>query len=154
MAFVGARLKVGKVTVRTPLYPSEPRYVESVRRGMKELMDNVNYIFDQFEAVTPEIMLDVLQPIFDESQQLVPQRTGALKASGFLRVASGRTGNIWVEMGYAEGGNPSYAAYVHEMVQIPHKPPTQAKFLEKPINDHMLDLIDELAARYKNFAGL
>lgn len=121
---------------------------------MKELMDNVNYIIDQFEAVTPDIMLEVLQPIFDESQVLVPQRTGALKASGFLRVASGRTGNIWVEMGYADGGNPFYGAYVHEMVSIPHKAPTQAKFLEKPLNDHMLDLIDELASRYKSFAGL
>jgi uncharacterized protein YnzC (UPF0291/DUF896 family) len=154
MSFIGARLKVGKVTVRTPQYPSEARYVESVRAGMKQLMDNVNYIFEQFEEITPEIMIDVLQPIFDESQVLVPQRTGALKQSGFLRVASGRTGNIWVEMGYADGGEPFYAAYVHEMVQIPHRPPTQAKFLEKPLNDHMLGIIDELALRYKSFAGL
>lgn len=153
MSFIGARLKVGKVTVRTPRYPSEPGYVESVRRGMKELMDNVNYIFQQFEEITPEIMLDVLKPIYDESQVLVPVKTGDLKNSGFLRIASGRTGNIWVEMGYADGGDPDYAAYVHEMTNIPHKPPTQAKFLEQPINEHMLDIIDELAARYKEFAG-
>jgi len=153
MAFTGVKLHVGRVTVRSPKYPSEPGFVEAIRKGMRDLQKNMLYIIQQFEDVTPEFMVEALQPIFDESQILVPVDTGDLKASGYLEIVSGRTGDIWVDMGYGRNNKPDYAAYVHEMVQIPHKPPTQAKFLEKPVNDGMLNIIDTLAAKYKDFGG-
>lgn len=66
-----------------------------------------------------------------KSQEIVPVDQGDLKASGY-----------WYVMGHgleAEGFvgySAPYAGYVHEMVHYYHEPPTQAKFLEQPIQDH------------------
>lgn len=149
---IGARLIVGKTNVRTTGYPSEPFFVRQVNQAMREIRDNLNYIIQQFEDVTPDFMLQAMQPIFDESQALCPVETGRLKDSGYLEVTSFR-GNPTVEVGYGKGGDPWYTVWVHEMTEIPHKPPTQAKFLEKAVNDGMSDLIDSLAAQYKEFMG-
>jgi len=149
---LGVRLKVGKTSVRVASYPSEPFFVRQVNAGMKAIQDDLLYIIQQFEDVTPEAMLEAMQPIFDESQVLVPVDTGRLKESGYIEIVEFR-GNPKVEIGYAKGGDPDYAVYVHEMIEIPHKPPTQAKFLEKAVNDGMGSLIDTLAAQYKEFMG-
>jgi hypothetical protein len=73
--------------------------------------------------------VEALEPTFDKSQELVPVLTGALKRSGFLGVGESR-GKKVAEIGYGRGGVPFYAARVHEDLDVYHKPPTQAKFLE------------------------
>lgn len=153
MTFTGVKLKVGRTSIRTTKYPSEPGYVEQINQGMKSLQKDMLYIIQQFEEVTPDFMVEALRPIFEESQRIVPRNTGDLANSGYLEVVSGRTGNIWVDMGYGRNNTPDYAVYVHEMVQIPHKAPTQAKFLEQPVNEGLGDIIDRLAAKYKEFGG-
>jgi hypothetical protein len=146
------RLKVGKTNVRTTGYPSEPYFVNQVNAGIKKIMGDLNYIFQQFEDVTPQFMYDALKPTFDKTQERVPVDSGALKASGYLEIRTFR-GNPEVEMGYGRGGFPFYTVYVHEMVEIPHAAPTEAKFMERPINEDLGDIIDRLASQYKEFMG-
>lgn len=153
MAFTGVKLKVGNTKRNITGYPSESSFVRQMNDAMQVITKDMLYIIEQFEDVTPELMVEVLQPIFDESQVLVPKDTGALKDSGYLEIVSNSRGDQRVEMGYGKNGSPDYAVYVHEMVQIPHRPPTQAKFLEKPLNEGLLGIIDTLAAKYKEFGG-
>lgn len=147
------RLKMGKTNVKIPAYASESEYVRIANEAMRRIKEDLEYIINEVEDATPEIMLEALQPIFDKSQEYCPKDTGALRDSGYLEITSFR-GNPTVEMGYAKGGNPSYAAYVHEMVNIPHEPPTQAKFLERAVNEGVGDLIDTLTSKYQDVIGL
>lgn len=150
---VTSRLKVGKVSVRTTGYPSEPGFVRQVNQGMKAIQKDLDYIFAQFEGVTPEILMEALQPTFLKTQERVPQQTGKLKRSGYLEIVTRSSGKVEVELGYAKGGNPDYAVYVHEMQGIPHAPPTSAKFVEQPINEDLGDIIDRIDRGYRQFMG-
>lgn len=76
----------------------------------------------------------ICNQILKESQVLVPVRTGNLKASG--RVIENRY-KFKISFSIAYGSQDStnsakYAVYVHEDLNMPHMPPTQAKFLEIP----------------------
>lgn len=148
----GIKLKMGKVNVRTTGFPSEANFVKQVNQGMRALEKNLLWVIEQFEDVTPDIMKDALQPIFDKSQEYVPKRTRALMNSGYVEVVE-RRGRPYVELGYAAGGKPDYAAYVHENTEMPHAAPTRAKFLEAAINEEIGTTIDRLEAGYRNFMG-
>lgn len=87
-----------------------------------------------------------VQPIFDESQVLVPVDTGALKASGFIEVAKTSRG-VQAIVGYGANGSPPYTIIVHENLEFHHMPPTQAKFLEEAYNRHEM----EIDARFVDF---
>jgi hypothetical protein len=150
---VGVRLKMGKVNVRTTGYPSEKSFVSQVNKGMRDIQKNLEWVIDQFENVTPEIMKDALQPIFDKSQEYVPKRTRALMNSGYLEVTE-KGQRPYVELGYAKGGKPGYAAYVHENIEMPHAQPTRSKFLEAAINEEIGTAIDRIEAGYRNFMGV
>lgn len=147
------RLKMGKTNVRVSEYASEADYVRQANQAMKSIMQDLQYIIDETEGVTPEIMKEALEPTLELSAVYCPKDTGALVESRYLEVTSFR-GNPSVEMGYAKGGNPDYAAYVHEMVQIPHKPPTQAKFLERAVNEDIGNIIDRVVQGYQQLLGL
>jgi hypothetical protein len=149
----GIRLKVGKTNVRSPKYMSEATYVNAVNKGMRSIEKDLLYIIQQFEDVTPVFMKDALQPTFDKSLVYVPKKSGMLKDSGYLEIVEYR-GSPKVEMGYGAYGRPDYAVYVHEMVEIQHQAPTQAKFLERAVNEDMGDLINRLASSYKAFMGV
>lgn len=147
------KLVLGKTNVRTSGYPSEAGFVRQVNAGMQEITKNLLYCLDQFEGATPEIMYDALKPTFDKTQVRVPYKSGELKASGYLEIVGWR-GTPQVQMGYAKGGHPDYAAYVHEMVEIPHTAPTSAKFVEAPVNEDIGNIIDRLADGYRRFMGV
>ncbi len=144
------KLRMGLERVKAPIYASQPGFVSKVNEAMNQLRLDLEYIFDQFEEVTPEIMLDVLKPTFEKSKVYCPKKTNELVESAYLEVVQFR-GKPKVEMGYAKGGKPSYAAYVHEIVQYKHEAPTQAKFLERAINEDIGSMIDKLAAEYREF---
>lgn len=146
-------LRMGLERVSKPIYASEPDFVQQMNAQVKALRDDLDYIFQQFEDVTPEITKEALQPTFDKSQVYVPKDTMALHDSGYLEIVSFR-GNPKVEMGYAKGGVPRYAVYVHEMTELRHAPPTRSKFLEAAINEDMFDIIDRVSEGYKRFMGV
>lgn len=149
---VGIKLKVGKVNVRTTGYMSEASYVKQINQGLGQLTKSLVDLLKQFEDATPEIMLDAMRPMYDKSQEYVPVRGGTLKNSGYLEIVEKRSKPV-VEMGYAKGGSPDYAVYVHEMTSIPHVAPTRAKFLEHAVNEEIGSTIDRLVANYKGFMG-
>lgn len=101
----------------------------NVRQQMAAVQRNFQRIINSVEDVTEEAVREGLQPIYDESQVLVPVDTGRLKASGFIQTRRTSRGVSGV-VGYAPGSNPPYAAIVHERLDLNHESPTQAKFLE------------------------
>lgn len=148
-----ARLKMGKTNVRISSYASEVTYVRQANEAMRKIMADLQYIIDETENTTPEIMKQALEPTLELSAKYCPKDTNRLVNSRYLEVTSFR-GKPAVEMGYAKGGNPDYAAYVHEMVQIPHKDPTQAKFLERAVNEDIGNIIDRVVLGYNQLLGL
>lgn len=104
------------------------------RKDMADVITNLRRLVANLEEATPEALLYALKPAFDLSQIYVPEDTGELKDSGYLEVA-GRGKTPSVEIGYGRGGQPEYAAIVHEDLEMKHKSPTRAKFLEVALRE-------------------
>ncbi len=124
-----------------------------LRAQLAQINRNLRRFIDRVNNVTPEAVFVALHPIFAESQKLVPVKTGDLKASGYLEVERTFSG-INAELGYARGGRPDYAVLVHEMIDIPHDDPTQAKFLQQPLEAQMHLIPRRLAAAMRKGLGL
>ncbi len=147
------RFPVGRQQIRGAVkYSKGTAATIDVRAAMADIQKNFEQVIDSLEGVTEDAIAYALQPILDTSQELVPVDTGALKASGFLQTQKIR-GKVSGVVGYARGGNPFYAAIVHENLEFYHTPPTQAKFLEEAVNrglrtfkddliDYMMDSVD------------
>lgn len=153
MAYKRRRLKVNLGLQRQrprPRSPSEPGYTDMMKAQSRALTDALLDIFNQFEDASEDIMLEALQPTFEKAIYYTPVDTGALVNSAYLEKASFR-GKPRVEMGFARGGHPHYAVYVHEMLDIPHMPPTRSKFLEAAIKEDLDAIWQRLAALYKAF---
>lgn len=133
-------IQVGRQRVTVAASPSEAGYIRSIRGQMDIIKKNMLKLIEGIEGATPEAIRFGLEPIFEESQRLVPVDTGVLKQSGYIEVRTEpRGGRIRAEIGYGLHGRPHYAGFVHEMVHIPHAPPTQAKYLEAAINTKIGD---------------
>lgn len=146
------RLHVNVGLQRTPskgLWPSYPGYVAQMRRQSKALTDALLDIFDQFEEVSEDIMLEALEPTFDKALMYTPVDTGDLKGSAYLEKATFR-GKPRVEMGFARGGKPNYAVYVHE-IPYNHAAPTRYKFLEQAMKEDLSSIYIRLGQLYGQF---
>ena len=122
--------------------------VETQRALAKMEIEAIPYVASALYGVAEEIMT--------ASKDIVPVDTGNLKSTGHVQPPVIRGRAVEVTLGYggtsAKGGEVGYAWYVHENEDAHHEPPTKAKFLEEPINEHMRDLdvalaraLDELA---------
>lgn len=141
------KLGVGKQYVRRAVSPSEPGYVSKVREQTRAMEKAFADVIAQLEGMTPQIIMDALQPTYKLAQSYTPKDTGALLGSGYLQVTSFR-GKPRVEMGFGKGGFPSYTVFVHE-VPAQHAFPTSWKFLEKAVTEDMPQVIGRLQASYK-----
>lgn len=133
MAIPRVKLNVGRQRVTRVVSSTEAGYIQSIRRQMATIEENLRNVVKALEDVTPGALKYGLQPIFEESQRLVPVDTGRLKRSGFLEVDKVKSG-ARASMGYARGGRPGYAVYVHEIPTYYHRTPTQYKFLEEAVD--------------------
>lgn len=113
-------------------YSSQRNFAEQIRQQMKVITDNYSDMVNNVVENAPEILLEALEPTFAMSQEMVPEKTGKLKNSGYLLITSSGQ-NAAVEMGYAKNGEPDYAVVVHEDLDVHHAPPTGAKFLQYPL---------------------
>jgi hypothetical protein len=111
----------------------------------KNLSKVINYLEDDAALIAIDAALD---PIFATSQYYVPVDTGKLKKSGFKEVGTfrGRPRGI---VGYAKGGDPHYATIVHEDMEMSHKPPTSAKFLERAFKEEQDEALRRAAESLK-----
>ncbi len=146
-------IKVGKLSSKKASFPTESDYMASMKATSKELEDILLKLMKDVEDISAPLMLDVLSPTFDKSQQYCPIDKGPLRASGYLEVTSFR-GNPRVEMGYARGGRPWYAVVVHEDPQFQHKPPTRYKWLQAAMMEDLPSMYTKLGASYKGAIGL
>lgn len=145
-------VRIGKTYVRQPSFSSEQAYVSSMRRTSKGIVDMLMGVIDQFEEVTPEIMVDALEPTFELSKEYCPVDTGKLVNSGYLEVTS-RGKAPRAEIGYGRGGVPYYAVLVHEATWIGHQPPTRSKWLQAAVMEDLGNIYNRLAEGYAAFMG-
>lgn len=146
------RLRVGKIRTTAPKYPSEAGFVSSINAQLKDLANALQEVFDQFESASPEVMLAAVMPTFEKSQIYCPIDTGVLRESGYAEV-TGTGKSPRVEVGYAKGGNPFYAVFVHEMTTVFHKPPTRSKWLQAALTEDLPSIETRLQQGYAAFMG-
>ena len=125
-------------------------HTNAAKQSAKAITDKILDIFDQFEQASEDLMLEALEPTFELSKKYCPKDTGALVASGYLEKVGFR-GKPRVELGYGRGGTPDYAAYVHEMVDIPHQSPTRSKWLQAAVMEDLDNIYLRLGAGYLAF---
>jgi hypothetical protein len=138
MATGQIKLNIGRVRKTVAASPSEASYIQSIREQMRVIKENMEAVVAHLEKVTPEAIRFGLEPVFEESQRLVPVDTGRLKRSGFIETRKVAHGTV-AAVGYGRFGSPNYAGFVHERVDIPHAPPTQAKYLEQAVQTKIGD---------------
>ena len=73
-----------------------------------------------------------------ESQKIVPVDLGNLKNSAFTRRIAGSGWKVIVIVGYTA----SYAVFVHEDLQARHRPGKVAKYLEKPLREKRMRILE------------
>ena len=134
MAGIGAT--IGRVRVTKAVSPGEPGYIRSMRLQMDHIAQNLEKVAEQFTFATAKGMAYAMEPIMELSQELVPVDKGVLKRSGFIEVRKITRGYKAV-IGYAKYGKPHYAAFVHEMLHVPHQKGKQAKFLEAAVQQRI-----------------
>jgi hypothetical protein len=140
------RFPVGRQRIGKTVNPSEAMYARSITAQMNQIIENAETVIEAIEMTSLPALEYALQPMFDTSQFLVPVKSGKLKRSGFIEVRRTRR-QVEGIVGYARAGNPHYAVYVHENMFMLHKEPTQAKFLQQAVVQHM----HEVPIRYADF---
>lgn len=116
------------------------------RASLNQVLARFAKVVSSIEQASVPAVRYALQPIFDKSQIYCPVKTGDLKGSGYLEVR--RTGQkVVAEIGYAKGGHPDYAVIVHENLEFFHQPPTQAKYLQRAMEEG----IDKVPARLAEY---
>lgn len=144
---VNIKAFVGKQRAGSQTDELEANYIADMRAQFNGILNNLNEFINQIEALTPEALIEVLEPTFELSQEYCPVKTGDLKESGFLEVSS--TGKKpSVVMGYGKGGYPAYAIYVHEMVYYRHEEPTSAKFLLRAIEEDSSNIQNRIVEKF------
>ena len=111
-----------------------------IGKESKKTFKKLNRVMKQIEYATPQAAAWAVLPIFEESQNLVPTDSGALKESAYIKTTDAGRKRVRVEIGYAEHGHPEYAWYVHEQITHQHAYPTQAKFLETAAALHLQEI--------------
>lgn len=98
--------------------------VDDLMRLLTESPDDI------IRAVSQEVH-DIGLEAFDQSQEMVPWRTGTLKGSGSIEVTNDAAG-VTVELSYG-GPAAEYAIYVHE-IQNNYNYGKSWKYLEQPVS--------------------
>jgi len=147
------RLSVGRQRAGSRILPHEVQYVTAIQKEMSDIRNNLLKLVGYIGNISPEALVEALEPVFEESQKLVPVDTGRLKRSGFLKAVKTATGAS-AALGYGFRGSPSYAGLVHEATWIPHRGITQAKFLSDPINRQSRQIIIRYADIIKRQTGI
>lgn len=150
--YLGA--SVGRLRVTSAVvYPSEPGFMHAMKKQADALASDLNGYIERFKGVSAEAIKFSVKPIMDRSQELVPVDTGELKASAFMATETMAKGTR-VLIGYARYGQPYYAIYVHERLDLRHAQGKSAKFLERAISEKLHVFKSNLMAYYRKEMGL
>lgn len=147
---VNASVGRQRITSLTP--ENSAAYVNSIRTAMNNIVANYQMIIDELGLQSVDVLYDALEPTFQLSQKYCPVDTGELKESGFLEKQPSRT-SPRVVIGYAKGGKPGYAAFVHELTHLNHKAPTRSKFLLAALEEDAGAIQQRIIKGYKDLMG-
>lgn len=157
MAVRSVRARVGKSVIRGPMTPASARkYTYQVRKQMESIERKLAAIIEKLRAQDlPDALIEALEPTYEKALDYTPVDTGRLLKSGYLEKAPEGRKRPRVELGFAKGGDPYYAVYVHELTQNYHRAPTRAKFLQSALEEDVGEfeerLVEALAKRgYSN----
>lgn len=141
---------VGKQRLGRVVYDSDPAFFDAMQASSKAITDALLGILKGMEDVSEDIILEALEPTFEKAKMYCPKDTHALVNSAYLEKVGFR-GRPRVEIGFARGGFPHYAAVVHEALEFKHASPTRAKFLEQAVMEDLDAIRDRIAAGYREF---
>lgn len=126
------RSTIGRARIPYTDTTAQGEFERAIRTQMQGVIKNMMAFTKHMESQSADVIKDALRPTFEKSQVYVPKDTRALMKSGYLESRQFR-GRTVVEIGYARGGTPHYAAQVHEDLTMHHEEPTQAQFLLRPL---------------------
>jgi hypothetical protein len=146
-------IHVGRSTIRSsaPYAATEAGMRANLQTSISGIVNNIKAFIADVEGMMPDVLVEVLQPVFDLSQVYCPFKSGDLRSSGYLEARQG-TRTAEVEIGYGRGGHPSYAVYVHEM-PFNHADPTRDKFLQAALDEGLPDALASLPSIIRARAG-
>lgn len=125
------------------------------QRGMRDVQENFRKFCDWLQLdVTPEVLVEALDPTMDLSDHYAPKDTRRMVDSRYNKVTTSRGGKVRAEVGYNEHGEAPYTIFVHEMPHFYHQPPTQYKFLQRAMDEDLPEVIGRVAAGIKKRTGL
>lgn len=147
------KANVGLSRISSKTDSTQANFTQSVRQSMAGIIAEYRRWIEHMNVQSADVLVEALTPTFELSQELVPVATGALKESGYVekRTIGGVSS---VEIGYARGGNPDYAVIVHEDPDMQHKPPTQFKYLQVPIEQDFDNVKERVIAGLKAISGV
>lgn len=119
-----------------------------VEFDMRDLQEFTKSLPRAMNAAIQLAFNEVMAEVFADSQVLVPVKTGALKASGKLNIKHNLLFIREPEASITYGGpGVDYAVYVHEILTDQHAAPTQAKYLEVPMVNHIDTFVKQVRLR-------
>lgn len=145
-AFVGRRLFRGPMA---GYYDQD--HAANLQASLADVLGNLKKWISHVKGQTPQIVKEALEPTLELAEYYCPKDTEALVNSSYL-VARTFRGNAQAEIGFAKGGDPDYAIYVHERTDLEHQSPTRSKFLQHAVEEDF-DLIGERVAELAAVAG-
>ena len=119
--------------------------------GIDDLQKVLKNLKDQSGEVMGQALYEEANVIFANSQVLVPVDTGVLRGSGGVSAPQMGTRGYFVDIFYGGPAAP-YALIVHEIIGNYHNPPTQAKYLERPLMDRVPAIQQNLSKRILHIA--
>ncbi len=139
---------VGRRRIDSFVGSTEASFTLGARDEISKVLGDLMKTVSKMENASADVIHEALQPTFALSQTYVPVKTGNLKRSGFLRKTTFR-GIPTVQIGYGDGGSPPYAAIVHEKLENKHAAPTQAKFLQRALEEDADNIQARILRGYK-----
>jgi hypothetical protein len=121
---------------------SNSSFVSDVNRQVSHLISNYEAFIENIDSQAGDIVMEALEATFEKSQNIVYLEKNTTK------------GYSQVEIGYAKGGTPDYAVAVHEDLDVHHASPTQAKFLQQPLEEDAQDIEARIYRGFQIAAGL
>src|SRR4029434_8732072 len=107
---------------------------------MEVKVSGLDQVFKNLEATSEQIIQALARALYEdggallkEAQAITPWEFGVLVGSGYVTLPEITGSKIKVVLGFG-GAAQAYAEIVHERLDVYHKPPTQAKYLETPFN--------------------
>jgi hypothetical protein len=124
---------------------------QQFQSSLAEILQGLREFIAHMDNVSPDVLIEALEPTLGKSLVYCPQKTGSLKASAYLEARKYR-GGAEVELGYGRGGRPDYALYAHEMPYW-HEPPTRNQFLRAALDEDYFSILSSLPRLFREAAG-